>query len=79
MTGSTRKGGNVKESRHDSQSAGSSAPFHDGHEAQAGAALPPWTGSPCEQPESPRCWRIKPETEQGHEAFYLFVPKTRSP
>lgn len=43
------------------QSAGSSAQFRDERGARAGAALPPWTGSLCERPESPRCWRTKPE------------------
>lgn len=42
------------------QSARSSAQFHGEHEVLAGAALPPWTGSLCEQQGSPRCWRIKP-------------------
>lgn len=46
------------------QSARSSARFHGEREGQAAAALPPWTGSLCERPESPQCWRIKPKKEK---------------
>lgn len=65
------------------QSAGSSGRFHDEHEAQAGAALPPWTGSLCERPESPQCWRTKPERENRtnrrwvvikHILFWVYLP-----
>lgn len=42
------------------QSARSSARFRGEGEGQAAAAPPPWTGSLCEEQESPRCWKIKP-------------------
>lgn len=48
------------------QSARSSDRFHGEREAQAAAAPPPWTGSLCERPGSPRCWRIRPEEERGN-------------
>lgn len=48
------------------QNVRSSGRFHGEREARAGAALPPWTGSLCERPESPRCWRTKPEREKRH-------------
>lgn len=48
------------------RSVRSSGRFHGAREARAGAALPPWTGSLCERPESPRCWRTKPEREKRH-------------
>ena len=49
------------------QSARSSDRFHGEHGGQAGVAPPPSTGSLCERPASPQCWRIKPEREKGHE------------
>lgn len=48
---------------HNLRSAENSAQFHAEHEARVGADPLPWTGSLCEQPESPRCWKTKPETE----------------
>lgn len=49
------------------RSVRSSGRFHGERVARAGAAPPPWTGSLCERPESPRCWRIKPEREKETE------------
>lgn len=50
--------------RRNLQSAGSSARFHGERGARAGAGRRPWTGSLCEQPGPPQCWRTRPEPKR---------------
>lgn len=61
------------------QSAGSNGRFHGERGGRAGADCPPWTGSLCEPPGSPQCWRTKPEREQDTCALVTSLLRCRHP